>query len=158
MKNRTITFTANIEQASPKMDAAYIRIPFDVKAEFGKLCVKVKATFDGIEYRGSIATMDKKIGPIFGLRKDIRNQINKTFGDEILVTIEEDKEPRVVIVPQELQITLENNPEVKTLFEKLAYTHRKEYVNWINEAKKAETRERRIKKTIEMIAEGKKYS
>jgi Domain of unknown function (DUF1905)/Bacteriocin-protection, YdeI or OmpD-Associated len=151
MSNNKIEFTAKIIQAKPNMDAAYVKIPFDVKATFGKLRVKVKATFNGVEYRGSIATMDKAVGPILGLRKDIRKEIEKNFGDEITVTLEEDTEPRIIEIPPDLQKELSKIPEANTIFNKLAYTHKKEYVIWINEAKKDKTRKPRILKTIEMI-------
>ena len=54
MPNQKIKFTAIIEHAKSNIDAAYIKIPFDVKATFGKLRVKVKATFNGLEYRGAM--------------------------------------------------------------------------------------------------------
>lgn len=158
MQNKKIKFTAIIEQAKSNIDAAYIIIPFEVKATFGKLRVKVKATFNGVEYRGTIAIMDKTTGPILVLRKDIRKQMDKSFGDEITVIIEEDKEPRVVILPEDFQNELNKAPKTKEIFDKLAYTHRKEYVNWINDAKKTETGKRRLVKALEMISEGKKYS
>jgi uncharacterized protein YdeI (YjbR/CyaY-like superfamily) len=61
-----------------------------------------------------------------------------------------------VEVPEDFQLALDNNPKVKEVFEKFSYTHKKEYVEWIEGAKKQETRENRVKKAIEMIAEGKK--
>jgi len=158
MKNKVYSFTAIIEQTKAGMDAAFIKIPFDVKTAFGKTRLKIKAAFDGIEYRGSIAIMDKNIGPVIGLKKDIRQQINKSFGDSIQVTMQEDIEPRIVEVPDDLRKVLSTNHAAKEIFENFAYTHRKEYVNWINEAKKAETRDRRILKAIAMISSGKKYS
>jgi len=47
------------------------------------------------------------------------------------------------------------NKKAKEIFDELSYTHRKEYVRWINEAKRDETRERRLKKTIQMLIEKK---
>lgn len=68
------------------MDAAYIEIPFDVKAEFGKERVKVHATFDGEPYEGSIVRMGTPCH-ILGIRKDIRTKISKQAGDTVSVTI-----------------------------------------------------------------------
>jgi len=59
-------------------------------------------------------------------------------------------------VPADLEALLSQNPESKTKFDTLAYTHRREYVQWIEEAKKPETRQRRLEKTLEMLLEGKK--
>ena len=47
---------------------------------------------------------------------------------------------------------------MKEVFDKFSYTHKKEYVQWIEGAKKQETRENRIKKAIEQIGGGKKRS
>lgn len=72
----------------PDIDGAYIEIPFDVKAEFGKGRVPVTATFDGVVYNGSIVKMGTPCH-IIGIRKDIRAQIGKQPGDTIRVTITE---------------------------------------------------------------------
>ena len=72
----------------PDIDGAYIEIPFDVKAEFGKGRVPVVATFDGVEYLGSLVRM-KTPCHIIGIRKEIRAQINKQAGDMIHVTLKE---------------------------------------------------------------------
>jgi len=80
-------FDAEIKKA-PDMDAAYVEIPFDVKAEFGKSRVPVKATFDGVVYEGSIVKMGTPCH-IIGIRKDIRAKIGKQPGDIVRVTITE---------------------------------------------------------------------
>lgn len=72
----------------PDLDGAYIEIPFDVKAEFGKGRVPVKATFDGEPYEGSLVRMGTPCH-IIGIRKDIRAKIGKQPGDIIKVTIQE---------------------------------------------------------------------
>ena len=83
-------FDAIIEK-TPDQDAAYIPVPIDIKAEFGKGRVKVHATFDGVPYEGSIVNMgvknsDGSICYIIGIRKDIRAKINKQAGDKVRVT------------------------------------------------------------------------
>jgi len=93
---------------------------------------------------------------ILGIRKEIRAQTGKTFGDAVTVTVEPDTEPRMVEIPEDLLKGLKKDKEAKALFDKLSYTHQKEYVTWITEAKKEETRQARIAKTIEMLKEGKK--
>ena len=67
------------------MDAAYIEVPFDIKALFGKGHLLVRATFDGVPYDGQIVKMGTPCF-IIGLRKDIRKQIGKSFGDTVHVT------------------------------------------------------------------------
>jgi len=134
-----------------------IEIPFNVPDFYGtKGQVKVKAKFNGYEYRGSITPMGGH--HILGVRKDIRSAINKEVGDKIQVELEEDKEPRIVEVPLDFQNALAKNIKASKTFEKFAYTHRKEYVRWIESAKKPEIRNNRIQKGVEMIAENKKFS
>jgi len=72
----------------PDIDGAYVEIPFDVKAEFGKGGVPVKATFDGEPYSGSLVKM-KTPCHIIGIRKEIRAKLGKHPGDTIKVTLEE---------------------------------------------------------------------
>ncbi|NMA83311.1 MAG: DUF1905 domain-containing protein [Epulopiscium sp.] len=80
-------FEAEIKKV-PDIDGAYIEIPFDVKAEFGKGRVPVTATFDGVIYEGSLVKMGTPCH-IIGIRKDIRAKIGKQAGDIIKVTIKE---------------------------------------------------------------------
>lgn len=77
--------------AVPGIDGAYIEFPYDVRAEFGKGRVSVRATFDGEPYDGQLVRM-KTPGHIIGLRKDIRAKIGKAPGDIVRVTIIERKE------------------------------------------------------------------
>jgi len=88
MNSKTYTFTAAIQKV-PDMDGAYVAFPYDVRAEFGKGRVKVKATFDGHPYQGSLVNMGTGTH-IIGIRKDIRASINKQPGDTVTVTIQED--------------------------------------------------------------------
>ena len=87
-------FEALIQKAHPDTDTAYIAVPIDIKARFGKGRLKVHATFDGLPYDGSIVNMgvnnpDGSICYIIGLRKDIRAKIGKKAGDTVNVTIKE---------------------------------------------------------------------
>ncbi len=80
-------FEAEIRKV-PDIDGAYIEIPFDVKAEFGRGRVPVHATFDGEPYDGSLMKMQTPCH-IIGIRKDIRAKIGKQPGDKVKVTIRE---------------------------------------------------------------------
>lgn len=131
----------------------YVVIPFNVKELYGTGAqVRVKATFDGHPYRGSLAPMGGG-QHILGIKKDIREAIGKDIGDSVHVTVERDTEPRVVTVPQDFEQALRSHSKVKEAFDKFSYTHQKEYVQWIEEAKKPETRQRRIERAMEMIKE-----
>ncbi|MFQ6862319.1 MAG: DUF1905 domain-containing protein [Beduini sp.] len=87
MNNKRYEFDAIILKV-PDIDGAYIEFPYDVKEEFKKGRVKVEATFDGYPYSGSLVRM-KTPGHIIGIRKDIRQAINKQPGDVVHVTIKE---------------------------------------------------------------------
>ena len=91
--DKTYKFTAVIQKVHD-MDGAYIEVPFDIRAEFGKGRVKVHATFDGEPYDGSIVNMgvknpDGSVCYILGVRKDIRAKIGKHPGDSVRVTVRE---------------------------------------------------------------------
>jgi hypothetical protein len=138
----------------PDIDGAYFIVPFNVQQVYGtKAHVKVRGIIDGYPYRGLIANMGE--GHMMVVKKEIREAIGKTAGDTVKVVMEIDTEPRIVDVPEDLQQALESNQQVKERFDRLSYTHRKEYVEWIEGAKKPETRANRIQKTIEMVANGK---
>jgi hypothetical protein len=147
------TFTAPIED--PGGGGAFVSIPFDVEQTFGRKRVPVNATIDGEPYRGTLVRMGSDCHMLL-IRKDIREKIGKTFGDDVSVTVEEDSEPRVIAAPDDLAAALAKSPKAAEFFDELSYTHRKEYVQWIEEAKREETRRNRIAKTIEMLLEGKR--
>lgn len=87
MPDKTFEFDAVIQKV-PDIDGAYVDIPFDVKATFGKGRVPVHATFDGAPYDGSLVRMGTP-GHILGIRKDIRAQIGKQPGDSVHVILRE---------------------------------------------------------------------
>jgi hypothetical protein len=128
---------------------AWVEVPEEVVAALGGGGrIPVQATFDGIAYRGSIASMGgcKALGII----KDIRSQLGKGAGDPVTVTVERDSAERTIEVPADFAAALEEAGLRKT-FDALAYTHRREHVNAINDAKLPETRARRITKALEML-------
>ncbi len=149
--NQPIEFWAVIEDAGG--GGTFVTVPFDVEATFGKKRVKVKATIDGVPYRGSLMRMGKPCH-MLGVLKEIRDKIGKGPGDQVHVVVEEDTEPRLVEVPEDLRQALDVDPEAGKFFDGLSYTHQKEYVNWVIEAKRPETRQSRILKVMDMLKRG----
>ena len=147
------TFKAVIEAAS--RGGAFVVVPYDVEATYGQKRVKVKATFDGVSYRGSIVRMG---GPdhILPVLKAIRKEIGKGPGDRVTVTVEADTDERVVEVPDDFRRALARNASANAFFRGLSYTHKREYVLWVNDAKREETRRRRIARALQMLEDGKK--
>lgn len=145
-------FDAEIKK-QPSIDATYVEFPYAVEEEFGvKGQVKVIAVFDGCEYRGSLA----KMGPgchILGMTQKIRALIGKKPGDTVHVILKKDDEPRIVELPEDFKRLLDENEAASGFFDTLSYTDRKTYVTWITSAKKAETREKRLKDAIAMLSE-----
>ena len=132
---------------------AGVLFPYDVEKEFGtKGSVPVKATLDGAEYRGSLMNCGMP-NHTLGVLKGVREQIGKGPGDTIDVVIWKDEEVRTIETPADLKKLLKNEGLLAG-FEKLSYTHRKEYIRWIEEAKKEETRQRRLEKSVAMLKTG----
>lgn len=150
---KTYRFKARIESATVGSGGACVYFPYDVEKEFGtKGRVPVKVTFDGIPYTGS---MVKYGAPhhMLGILKSIREQIGKGPGDLVEVTVQKDEAERTVVLPTDFEQLLEKE-SLRASFETLSYTHKKEYVRWITEAKREETRTKRLTKSIEMLRSG----
>ncbi len=147
------SFTATI--LASDSGGAYIELPFDVEAVLGSKRPRVLATFDGEAYRGTAARYGTEAHIVI-ITKAIREKIGKQPGDTVKVTIEADTKPRTVTAPKDFASAMKAKPAAAAFWKELSYTHKREYVTWIEEAKKAETRERRIAKAVGMLAEGKK--
>lgn len=147
-----IRFTAVIEDA---YNGAFVTVPFDVEKAFGKKRVRVHAKVAGYPYRGTLVRMGTE-DHILIVLKEIREKAGVTFGDEIEVEVEEDTEPRVVVIPEDVKQALAKHPEVGAFFDKLSYSNRKEYMFWIESAKREKTRQSRIIKMIDLLEQGKK--
>lgn len=144
------TFTATIEPAG--RGGAYVLFPWDVQAEFGtKGKVPIEATFDGVRYRGSLVRYGQP-QHMLPMLKAIREQTGKRPGDRVDVVLWRDEKARTLEVPEDLSAMMQREGLLE-FFESLSYTHRKEYCRWINEAKKQETRIRRLEKAAEMLRE-----
>jgi hypothetical protein len=132
---------------------AWVNVPFDVEKTFGKKRVPIRATIDGVPYRGSLVRMGGNCH-MLPVLKAIREKIGKKAGDKVLVTLQEDKAPRKVKVPADVQKALRLKPRAGAFFGKLAYSHQREYLQWVEGAKRAETREGRIEKMLTLLRRG----
>ena len=133
-------------------DATYIEIPFDVEKEFGSKRVRVKAKFDGYDYRGSIVKMGLPCYMI-GVTKEVRKNIGKEAGDTIFVEVEKDDEVREIELPEDFKARLEDNTTALDFYNSLSYSGKRKYFQWISNAKKAETREKRIEEALIKLEE-----
>lgn len=136
------------------MNATGIEIPPEIVEGFGQgKRPKVVLTVKGHTYRSTVAVMGGKY--MVGVPKEHREAAGAKPGEKIEVLLELDDAPRVVEVPDDLAKALKK-AKMTAAFDKLSYTHRKEHVRTINEAKQAETRLRRIDKCVEMLKAGKR--
>jgi hypothetical protein len=142
-------FVATLEQHG---SGTVVVVPFDLKEAFGSGRPPVRATVNGYTFRTTLFTMGGRA--LLGLNREVREAATVEPGQEVSVELERDDEPRTVEVPSDLAAALDADPVVRETFDGLSYTHRKEYVRWIEEAKRAETRTRRVEKSVEMLREG----
>ena len=144
-------FKAKIEAGAG--GGAYVLFPYDTDKEFAtKGRVPVKATFDGVPYTGSLVKYSNPLH-MLGMLKVVREQTGKGPGDTVEVVVWKDEEVRTVELPVEFE-KLMKKAGLLQVFNKLSCTHRKEYCRWITEAKKEETRLKRLEKAIEMLRKG----
>jgi hypothetical protein len=107
---------------------------------------KVHVTIGGHTYRSSVAVRGGQF--LIPLSAENRTAAGVAAGDEVEVELTLDTAPREVEVPADLAEALAADPVARQLFDGLPFTHRKEYVRWIEEAKKPETRQNRVAKTL----------
>ena len=142
-------FNAKIIEAKTK-GGAYIEIPFNVEEVYGAKRVKVIASFDGVQYRGSLVKMGTDCH-IIGIKKEIREQIGKTIGDTVTVTLKKDELPRIVELHDEVKSFFEQHPQHLEFWNSLSYSVQKKNIDSINSAKKEETRAKRLATLLQKI-------
>lgn len=148
MTEKRYTFRAKIHPAG--MGGTFVFFPYDAEKEFGtKGKVPVKATFDGIRYTGSLIKYGNP-QHMLHVPKAIREEMSKSAGDLVDVVVWRDKEERILEVPAALAEVMKKEG-LLAFFDSLSFTHRKEYCRWISEAKKEETRAKRLEKAVVMM-------
>lgn len=131
----------------------YTDVPAEVSAAFGtRGQVKVKGTIDGEPFRSTLMPGGDG-GHFLVVNKAIRDKIGKAAGQQVLVELEPDDEPRALCIPDDFQSALAVSEAASANFSNLAYSHRKRHIGHIEEAKTPEARMRRIDKAVEMLAD-----
>ena len=148
-------FRVRLEQHE-RSEATIINIPFDVENTFGtRARVPVRGTINGFAFRSSIFPSGDGTHYMV-VNKGVRAGAGVKGGQMVSVVIERDEEPRTVTPPADFARSLKANKRAREAWDKLSYTHRKEHARAIEEAKRPETRQRRIEKAIAQLAEEKK--
>lgn len=143
------TFKTKVGEVE-KGNIALIEVPFDVKEEFGKARAPVVVTLNGeTTWRTTVAVYDGK--SYIGARKEIREKTpGFEVGKTITVEIAFDDQPREVELPPELKKCLVG--KISAAWKKLSFSHQNEWVKSINEAKKQETKDRRVNQLLAKLA------
>jgi len=137
------------------METAALKPPFDVPKTFGrKGRVPVRGTINGFPFRSSLMNMGD--GHMMVVNAQLRAGAKCKAGDTVDVVLDVDEEPRVVETPGYLKKIIAADAKVKAAWEKLSYTHQKEYVREIDGAKREETREKRIAQMLQNLRTGKR--
>jgi hypothetical protein len=113
----------------------------------------VRATVNGYAWRTSVMRMGGEF--LVGLNREVRERAGAGTGDKVEVELALDTAPREVEVPPALATALAGDAAAQAAFDALSFTHRKEYARWVAEAKRPETRERRIAETLARLRAGK---
>jgi len=135
----------------PYRTGLVIEIPFDVKSTFGSGRPAVRGTVNGFPVRTTLMPMGGR--HLLGLNRETREGAGIAAGDRVTVALELDDEPRVVEVPSDLAVALDAAPDARDFFDRLSYTHRREYAEWIAAAKLEETRRSRVERAVAMLRE-----
>ena len=143
-------FTVELERTGKT--ATMFRVPFDLEEAFGRARPPIKVTIGEHTWRTTPGVYDG-VGYVV-VNRDVKAATGVDAPDRVEVEMELDTEPREVEVPKDLAAALAGHPGAEEAFGRLAFTHRREYVEWIDEAKRPETRARRIGQTVERVRSG----
>jgi hypothetical protein len=127
-----------------------VDVPPEVVAALGgRGRTPVRAAFNGIPYRGSIVTMGGAAA--LGVTKAIMAEAGVAAGDTLRIVVEVDDAPREVRTPADLAAAFRRNRAAREAWERLSFTHRKEHARAIEEAKRPETRARRVRNALDIL-------
>lgn len=146
-KTITRTFRAKLrEKGGPSL---FVRLPFDVAKVFGRARPPIVLTVAGYTFRSTVAVYGGEY--FIGMRRSHRDAAGVKAGQTVSITIALDDQPRVVEPPDDLAAALKKNASARAAWDALSFTHKREHAEAILDAKKPETRARRLEKTIEML-------
>ena len=144
-------FTVELERV--QKTATMFRVPFDLEEAFGRKRPPVRVTIRGHTWRTTPGVYGG-VGHIV-VNRGVKAATGVDAGDRVRVEMELDTAPRSVRVPADLKAALALDSRAEEAFRKLSYTHKREYVDWIEEGKRDATRSRRIAATVERVRAGK---
>jgi hypothetical protein len=130
--------------------ACFIRVPAEALAALGeRKRLPVKVTINGYSYRTTVAVYGGRY--YLGVRREVREAAGVAAGEQLTVGLEYDAQLRTVDLPEVLRAALEADATSAAAFEKLSYTRKREFVQWVTGAKRAETQRRRMEQVLAML-------
>jgi hypothetical protein len=149
-------FKIKLQGRGPGRAWTSLPIPFDVEKVFGsKARVPVKGTANGFAFRNFL--MPEGNGKhCMMFNKALQAGAKARVGDTVTVVLDLDTAPHTVAIPSDLKKAFSELSECKRAFFRLSYTHQKDFVRWITEAKRPETRAKRIERCLELLEAGKR--
>ena len=149
-----ITFDAKLIARGPKRAWVFLDFPVNVSRQLGSRGrVAIRGTMNGFPFQISAFPIGDGTHQI-AVNKSLQAGARAKPGDRVHIVLEVETGPRVVTVPSDFKRALAASPKANAKFDALSYGHRKAYVDWISEAKKPETRARRIAESLQMLREG----
>ena len=134
--------------------SASFTLPFDTRDVWGKAKVPVKVTINGYTWR---STVGNRSGiQYIVVNADARSHAGVKAGDVVTIVLEPDTEKRDIEIPIQLRRAL--GAKLTEKLNRLSFSHKKEFVVWYSEAKKEDTRARRVEKMKQMLSAGKVIS
>jgi hypothetical protein len=143
-------FTVQLERVGKT--ATMFKVPFDLKEAFGRARPPVVVTIRGHTWRTTPGVYGG-IGHIV-VNRSVKAATGVDAPERVQVTMEIDSAPRRVSVPKDLRAALADDATAKQAFAKMSHSHRREYVDWVEEAKRPETRVPRVATTVERVRAG----
>lgn len=140
-------FQAELQSANG--NGRWVAVPPEIADSLPARRAPVRGTVNGVPYRSRLAVYGGY--SYLGFTAAIRKQADIELGDLLEIEIETDPDPRVVKLPEALAAALRADAEAKAAFDKLAFTHRREYATWVAEAKRQQTQERRVAQVLQRI-------
>jgi Bacteriocin-protection, YdeI or OmpD-Associated/Domain of unknown function (DUF1905) len=146
-----IEFDAVLKQAEGK-NATGIDVPSEILERLGAgKRPRLRVTINGYTYQSTVGAM-RGVAKI-PVSAAVREAAGATAGERLNIQLELDETPRTVPVPDDLAAALAGDPDARAFFDGLSYSRQHAYVSWIEQAKRSETRQARIRRTAELLAQ-----
>lgn len=149
----SIAFQSTLTDRGPTGMWPHLFLPPLASAWLGKRgTVNVIMTVEGVPFART-AKPDKDGGHFIVFTAEMREKTGVEPGDSVRVGLKVDPAPRTAEVPGDLLLGLKDDPDARNAYNAMPPSHRKSYAEFIEDAKRPETRVRRVQQALRMIAQ-----